>query len=54
MGEITEMVLEGILCDSCGGMVDGNASGHPRQCAYCEEEKIKDLLKRYIYWINAK
>jgi hypothetical protein len=37
MGEIAEMVLVGILCESCGCIVeDGYASGYPRQCEDCK------------------
>ena len=50
MGEIAEMVLDGILCESCGAMVDGYAAGYPRMCANCEKEKREDLLKRYGYY----
>ena len=37
MGEIAEMVLEGILCKSCGGYIDGEETGHPRKCEECAE-----------------
>jgi hypothetical protein len=40
MGEITEMVLEGILCDQCGVLVDGEVSGYPRRCEDCGGKKI--------------
>lgn len=36
MGEITEMILEGILCEQCGSLVDGKESGYPRKCEDCE------------------
>lgn len=38
MGEITEMILEGILCESCGTLVDGDIAGYPRSCEDCEDE----------------
>jgi hypothetical protein len=37
MGEVTEMILEGILCMECGQLVDGEATGYPRLCKECEE-----------------
>ena len=37
MGEIAESIIEGILCESCGCLVDGSATGHPRKCADCIE-----------------
>lgn len=37
MGEITEMMLEGELCELCGVYL-GEAVGYPRKCADCEEK----------------
>ena len=39
MGEIAEMVIEGILCEGCGVLIDGEQTGYPRQCDYCDQEK---------------
>jgi hypothetical protein len=36
MGEVAEMILEGILCEGCGELIDENAAGHPRRCAGCD------------------
>lgn len=36
MGEITDMVLDGLLCEQCGVFIDGNASGYPRTCNDCD------------------
>jgi hypothetical protein len=41
MGEIAEMIIEGILCEQCGVLVDGNISGYPRKCDDCSEQKIE-------------
>jgi hypothetical protein len=38
MGDITEMILEGVLCEQCGVLIDGNISGYPRTCGDCSEE----------------
>lgn len=38
MGEAAEMILEGILCQSCGGFIDGEETGYPRDCEDCEVE----------------
>lgn len=36
MGEISEMMLEGILCQECGGYIDdGQADNYPRSCKDC-------------------
>lgn len=47
MGEIADMVLDGTLCQECGGLVyEGNPDkaddldmtpGHPRTCKNCAE-----------------
>jgi hypothetical protein len=31
MGEIAEMILHGILCESCGEFI-GDGAGYPRRC----------------------
>jgi NMD protein affecting ribosome stability and mRNA decay len=48
MGEIAEMMLSGILCESCGSYIeDGEEPGHPRKCDDCmQEEKPKDRKPR--------
>jgi len=36
MGEIAEMILEGLLCENCGMFIDEDAPGHPRVCEDCD------------------
>lgn len=46
MGEFADMVLEGLLCEQCGGYIDGAESGYPRLCAGCKltvNEEAQDL-----------
>lgn len=43
MGEIAEMMLDGTLCERCGGVVDGTTPGHPRLCDACEMDDEFDL-----------
>lgn len=38
MSEITEDVMEGLLCEDCGAFIDGDAPGYPRECEDCEGE----------------
>lgn len=41
MGEMVEMVMEGVLCECCGVFVGDEESdppGHPLRCEDCEEE----------------
>lgn len=35
LGEMTDLVLEGTLCQSCGSFI-GEGDGYPRQCEECE------------------
>ena len=43
MGDNADMILEGVLCQECGGYIDNDdwpraeelACGHPRYCRYC-------------------
>lgn len=39
MGEISEMILNGLLCEVCGTYVDGEEPGYPRKCEDCENEE---------------
>ncbi len=40
MGDISEMMLEGTLCQSCGEFIDdGCDDGYPRDCAGCKGEQ---------------
>jgi len=36
MGEIAEMILDGMLCELCGVYMHGDPPGHPRQCKKCK------------------
>lgn len=38
MGEAAEDVLEGLLCQCCGELIDGEEPGYPRYCEDCQEE----------------
>lgn len=39
MGDIVEMILEGILCEKCGEFIDIFTAGYPRTCENCEEKE---------------
>lgn len=38
MGQAAEDILNGIMCERCGGFIDGEEPGHPRPCEDCENE----------------
>lgn len=47
MGEIAEMMLEGILCEGCGTFIDEHGPGHPRYCSKaCHPINLQVALKR--------
>ena len=39
MGELADMIMQGVICERCGEMV-GEAVGHPRSCLGCEQEAL--------------
>ncbi|WP_268811922.1 hypothetical protein [Brevibacillus reuszeri] len=40
MGEVTDMMLSGLLCQVCGAYMDDfEEPGYPRTCEDCEENK---------------
>lgn len=40
MGEIADMMLDGTLCEGCGGYIEGEAEGYPRYCsAQCRADR---------------
>ena len=46
MGDITEMMLEGILCQSCGDHLDDSDGDFPQSCADCKKEEKEFEQKR--------
>ena len=46
MGEITEMILEGVLCELCGVYIDDNSSGIPRKCKNCRRQTQGERRKK--------
>ena len=40
MSEIAEMVIDGLLCEKCGDLIDGDSPGFPRNCATCGDDKV--------------
>ena len=46
MGEVTEMILEGILCELCGVYIDDNPPGVPRKCKNCRRQTQGERRKK--------
>jgi hypothetical protein len=44
MGEIADMMLDGTLCEGCGGYIEGDGCGFPRYCsAQCANDRGADF-----------
>lgn len=35
MGDIEDGIVEGLFCQGCCGVIDGDAPGYPRDCSDC-------------------
>jgi len=46
MGDIADMILEGLLCEGCGAYIDGDGDGVPRRCGDCERYDQQDARSR--------
>ena len=52
MGEIAEMMLEGILCECCGAALERNLKGEPPgHPDYCSEQCARD--RGADWWLEA-
>lgn len=55
MGEIADMMLDGMLCQECGVFIDDDQSGYPRSCKSCAMEnqaagrQMVKIGKTYIF-----
>lgn len=39
MGEIAKMMLDGVLCEQCGTLINGEETGYPRLCEDCTQKQ---------------
>lgn len=53
MGEFSEMVLEGILCEWCGVFIEGTPPGYPQRCDVCKKYK-SDTENRGLHDVESK
>ena len=42
MGDVADLIIEGLLCQYCGALIDGEAPGFPRACEGCDDEDEDD------------
>jgi len=52
MGEISEMMLDGTLCQCCGEVLDGTSPGFPRYCENCAREQCNEDMQDVEYDFN--
>lgn len=52
MGEVAEMMLDGTLCQICGGVIDGDAPGFPRYCEDCAKDEVVSNIEEIEYDFN--
>ena len=38
MGDAADMILDGIVCQVCGQVIDEEETGYPRTCEGCKDE----------------
>lgn len=46
MGDIANMMLDGILCEGCGVYL-GDSTGYPRRCNSCQPNRQKQRKKKH-------
>ncbi|GAQ30255.1 hypothetical protein SAMD00023378_3938 [Ralstonia sp. NT80] len=46
MGDIADMMLEGLLCECCGAFIDGDSDGVPRRCGDCARYDEREARSR--------
>lgn len=49
---MTELILEGVFCQQCGGYIDGEETGFPRDCDDCRGDEVADEIKTYYGGTN--
>ena len=45
MSEISEMMLDGTLCEGCGVHLKGRAAGLPRRCSDCKKDLAEENVQ---------
>ena len=56
MGDIADMMIDGILCEGCGVWIDDEDAGYPRLCESCAHECRADgrnIEKIGTAWVDC-
>lgn len=48
MGDVVDMILDGVTCERCSSFIDGEAPGYPRRCEGCITDFDDQPAKRQI------
>ena len=46
MGDVTDAILEGALCEQCGVYIDSPAGGFPRKCDDCKPKRRRKVKRK--------
>jgi len=46
MGDVTDAILEGVLCEQCGVYIDSPAGGFPRKCDDCKPKRRRKVKRK--------
>jgi hypothetical protein len=46
MGDVSDAIMEGELCEECGVWINHNYQGFPRSCSDCKPKKSSSKAKR--------
>ncbi len=39
MGSVADGIIDGLFCETCATLIDGEESGYPRTCEECKNEE---------------
>lgn len=54
MGDIADMMIEGVLCEGCGIYIEGEPPGYPRRCKDCKPAHIKQAVPNKVICTHCK
>lgn len=52
MGDISELMIEGFLCQGCGIVIDETSPGHPRKCMDCKVDRLRSTPRNASCYMN--
>jgi len=54
MGDLTEMILDGVLCQYCGAVTINGGKGYPQSCNECSDNDKKQVVSSKMERTNAQ